>query len=83
MAAIPHKGDYLLLALIVGGYLVAVIRFQATPSYLLVATGIASALYVCWGIFHHARSHSLRLKVVLEYFLVAALAVAIIATLLI
>jgi hypothetical protein len=83
MAAITHKGDYLLLALIVGGYLMAVMRFQATPQYLLIATGVCAALYVCWGIFHHVRSRSLHPKVVLEYFLVAALAVAIIATLLI
>lgn len=83
MAAIPHKGDYLILALIVGGYLLAVIRFQATPQYLLIATGVSATLYLCWGIFHHARARSLHVKVVLEYFLVAALAVAIIATLLV
>lgn len=83
MSAREHKSDYVFLALIVGSYLVAVIRFQASPQYLLIATIVCAVLYMIWGILHHLRSRSLTLKVMLEYFLVAALAVAIIATLLI
>jgi len=42
---------------------------------LRIVTGIAMATaYVVWGIFHHAASGDLHLRVVIEYVLVGAIA---------
>ena len=78
-----YKGDYSLLALAAAFYLAVVVKFQTNPRYLLAATGAFAVFYILWGIFHHGRARSLTLRVVLEYFLVASLAVVIVSTLLI
>lgn len=76
------KGDYILLALIASGYLVFIFYFRTVPQYLLFATLAFALLYMIWGILHHVRTRSLTAKVVLEYFLVAGLAISVVSTLL-
>lgn len=78
-----NKGDYTLLAALSGIYLLSIFRFQNTPKYLLLSTLIFGLIYIMWGIFHHVRSHNFHGRIVLEYFLVAFLGVAIVSTLLI
>jgi hypothetical protein len=77
------KSGYSLLAVLAGLYLVFVYRYQSTPRYILLATIIFAVLYFIWGIFHHLHDRSGSGKIVLEYLLVAALAVVIVSTLLI
>lgn len=77
------KNGYSLLAVLAGFYLAFVYRYQSTPRYLLFATIIFAFLYVIWGILHHLHDRSLYGKIVLEYLLVATLAIAIVSTLLI
>lgn len=83
MSMIKYKSDYLGLALAIGLYIAAILRFQAIPRYLLFATVAFALFYILWGIFHHAHTHTLAWRVVLEYFLVAILAIVIVSTLLV
>lgn len=53
------------------------------PYQLFATTIIFAIIYVLWGIWHHARSHHLNFRIVLEYFLIATLGVIIISTILI
>ena len=80
---ISTKSGYALLAALAGLYLVFVYRYQSTPRYLLIATIIFAFLYFIWGILHHLHDRSGTGKIVLEYLLVAVLAVIIVSTLLI
>lgn len=80
---ISNKGDYSILAALSGIYVLSIFRFQNTPNYILLSTIIFALIYIIWGVFHHARSHNFHGRIVLEYFLVALLGVAIVSTLLI
>ncbi|MFZ2199427.1 MAG: hypothetical protein WAV40_01410 [Microgenomates group bacterium] len=77
-----NKNDYLLLSLISAGYICTIFYFATRPIITLFSTIIFAVLYLIWGVFHQARSHNLHAKIVLEYFLVALLGVAIVSTLL-
>lgn len=77
------KSGYSLLAVLAGLYLTFVYRYQSTPRYLLFATIVFAFLYFIWGLLHHFHDRSGSGKIVLEYLLVAALAVVIVSTLLI
>ncbi len=77
-----HKIDYSVLAILAAAYLIYFIINKNNPNALFLATLVFSLSYILWGVFHHARDRSLRLKVVLEYVLVATLAVVIASSLL-
>lgn len=77
------KSGYSFLAILAGLYLAIVYRYQSTPRYLFFATIIFALLYFVWGILHHLHDRSGSGKIVLEYLLVATLAIAIVSTLLI
>ena len=78
-----NKHDYSVLAVFLAAYLIYFLSNQTNPQALIIATIIFALSYICWGIWHHSRSHTLHPKIVLEYFLVAVLGVVIVATLLI
>lgn len=78
-----YKLDYSLLAILSGAYLVVVLKILTTPLYIILATAGYAFLYFLWGVLHHLASRTLYKKVVLEYFLVAVLAIVIVSTLLI
>lgn len=79
---INHKSDYLILAIFCAGYVVFIFRYQATPHLILLSTLTFALTYILWGIWHHFRSGSFHAKIVLEYFLVSLLGVAVVSTLL-
>lgn len=78
-----HLSDYSVLAALAGIYVLAIFRYQSTPRYVLLATAVFALVYVVWGVVHQARNKNFHAKIVLEYFLVALLGVAIVSTLLI
>lgn len=78
-----HLSDYSVLAALAGIYVLAIFRYQSTPKFILLATIIFAIIYVIWGTVHHVRNKNFHGKIVLEYFLVALLGVAIVSTLLI
>lgn len=77
-----NRGDYSILALFSAAYVVVVYRFQTSPRYILLATSLFGVFYIIWGITHHLRANNFHNRIVLEYFLVAALGLAIVSTLL-
>lgn len=78
-----NKHDYSVLVIFLTIYFVFFLGNLTNPQTLITATVIFAFSYICWGIWHHSRSQTLRLKIVLEYLLVAILGVVIVATLLI
>ncbi len=78
-----NKGEYSFLALLSALYVLAVFRYQTMPNYIVLITAIFAVVYVLWGIYHHLRIKNLNFRIMLEYFLVAILGVAIVSTLLI
>lgn len=78
-----NKGEYSFLALISTLYTLAVFHYQTVPQYIFLATSIFAITYMIWGIIHHIKAKNLSFRIMLEYFLVAILGVAIVSTLLI
>lgn len=77
-----YKGWYSILALfaIIYLYLTYTLRNNSIlVVYLTIGFGI---FYLLWGIIHHLATKSLNPKVMLEYFLVTALGIVIMSTLL-
>jgi len=78
-----HKFDYSVLALMATIFLGYFINSLHSPSQTFLATVIFSLSYVLWGVWHHGKNKHLTASVVLEYFLVAVLAIVIVSTLLV
>ncbi|MEI6690127.1 MAG: hypothetical protein WCL07_00090 [bacterium] len=80
---IRHKIDYSLLAIISMVYIMVFLVYQNQPQILIIATCFFGFTYILWGVLHHLKTRTLHPKVVLEYFLVSLLAIALVSTLLI
>lgn len=78
---LENRIDYSILAVVAGTYLLLAYHFQNDYGYLFDLTLGFAIGYFLWGIYHHMRTRSLHFRVVLEYFLVAALGLVIISTL--
>lgn len=70
-----HSQHYLILAILLGVGLVAIILFRVNDTLKNTTILLMAGAYVAWGIYHHRTANHLRLKVVLEYLLVAVLGV--------
>lgn len=70
---IRSLADYLILTIIVSIAVLLVLFYNGNKNYQEYIIVGLSALYVLWGIFHHAREKTLETKIVLEYFLFAIL----------
>lgn len=73
---------YFVLVLILSGGVAAF--FYASPNILLqfVVGALTSGAYVLWGAIYHLIKKDLHLKVMVEYVLVGAIAVVLLATVL-
>lgn len=78
-----NKGDYIPLSVLIISYVSAIFYYKSSQMIVLFSTVVFSTLYIIWGIYHEYKAHKLHGKIVLEYFLVALLGVAIVATLLV
>lgn len=78
-----HKTDYSVLAAIVGAFIIVFVSNLDSVTTLMFATILFSLSYILWGAWHHHNTKSLNGHIMLEYFLVATLAVVIVGTLLI
>lgn len=78
-----NKFDYSFLALLAIIFLYVFFHFQYQPQFMFLSVVAFSFAYVLWGIYHHARLKDCRFKIVLEYILLALLAIALASTLLI
>lgn len=55
-----------------------VFQNQGDKTMTLVLVGMLAFFYVVWGILHHLVHHSVTLRIVLEYVVVALLGVAVV-----
>ena len=78
-----NKGEYSFLALFCILYITIIFSYQTNSAYMLMATVGFTITYLIWGIIHHLRIKNFTWRIMLEYFLVAILGVAIVSTLLI
>lgn len=66
-----HLFDYLLLITAGVFFLIAINVFKGERFLELVILLTFAFFYIIWGFYHHAFRHSLRLKTVIEYILIA------------
>lgn len=78
-----NKVDYSILAIISALYMLVFIVNQSNNLIIFQTTVIYAILYIIWGIFHHYRLKNLKLKIMLEYLLVATFGIVVASTLLI
>lgn len=72
-----HPVDYVLLIFTLSAFLVAFLFSMQDLQYqFLLSLGLGIA-YVTWGVLHHYHTHTLRLRIVLEYFFIGTLATSI------
>lgn len=73
-----HLGYYISFFLILFGGIFLVFQAQGDKTLELEFVILLSVSYVVWGILHHLVHHSVNIKVVLEYIVVALLGIAVI-----
>lgn len=73
---------YIVLACILVGGVGAFMYAAPNVSLQFNVAVITSVAYVVWGIIHHAMQKDLHQKVVVEYILIGAIAVVLLATVL-
>jgi hypothetical protein len=77
-----YTHGYLSLATISLTYVASISYLKTRPILIVASTAVFALLYIVWGILHARSSNNLHAKVVLEYFLVGLLGLAIVSTLL-
>ncbi|HEX7041906.1 MAG TPA: hypothetical protein VF189_01535 [Patescibacteria group bacterium] len=73
-----HLGYYISFLLILGGGIYAVFSSQSDKSLQMKFVVMLAGAYVIWGILHHYIHHSVTLRLIVEYIVVAALGVAVV-----
>lgn len=68
-----------LLAILLGGVF-AFYSVRGNPTLQLTIGIITSIAYIFWGIIHHVLHHNLHKKIVVEYLLIGAIAIVLLAT---
>ena len=74
--------DALVLICILGGGMGAFYYARSNNSLQFIVGVITSVAYVIWGLIHHALKKDLHARVVVEYILMGAIAIVLLATIL-
>jgi hypothetical protein len=77
-----HITHYLVLIVLLGIGLYAFYYARPDASLQFIVGVITSVAYVLWGIMHHALQGDLHQKIVVEYILIGAIAIVLLATVL-
>jgi ABC-type proline/glycine betaine transport system permease subunit len=77
-----HIMHYLVLGIILVIGVMAFCFASPNSSLQLIIGIVTSVAYVCWGFIHHAVQKDLHQKIVVEYILIGAIAVVLLATIL-
>jgi hypothetical protein len=72
--------NYTVLILILFGGVVSFYTVRSNPTLQLMIGVVTSVSYVLWGIIHHYMDRSLHKKIVIEYLLIGAIAIVLLAT---
>lgn len=73
-----HLGYYVSFLLILVGSIFLVSHANGDKNLILEFVGLFAFAYVVWGVLHHLVHHSVTLRIVVEYIVVALLGVAVI-----
>lgn len=73
-----HIGYYISFFLILAGGVYLSLQNNGDKSLTLKFVGLFAFAYVVWGILHHMVHHSVTVRIVVEYIVVALLGVAVI-----
>lgn len=73
---------FIILALILVGGVVAFFWVSPNSSLQFIIGIITSVSYVLWGLIHHSLQHDLHKRIVVEYILIGAIAIILLATIL-
>ena len=73
-----HLGYYLSFLVILVGSIYLIFQNQGDKNLILIFVSLFAGSYIIWGLLHHIVHHSLTLRVVIEYIVVASLGVAVI-----
>lgn len=73
-----HFWYYVTFFLILLGGLLLVVKNAGNRQLQIEIVVILGILYVVWGILHHMLHHSIRVKIVLEYIVIAMLGTALV-----
>ena len=76
-----YPSHYLALSIILAVGSITILLFRFDALLLNIAVYSMGGMYIVWGILHHRSANHIRLKVMLEYLLVALLGIIIIKTL--
>jgi hypothetical protein len=77
-----HILHYIVLAIILGAGLGAFLYASPDTALQFIVGIVIAVSYVIWGLIHHAIEKDLHQKVVVEYILIAAIAIVLLATIL-
>jgi hypothetical protein len=73
-----HLGYYLSFFLIIAAGVYAVYASSSDKSLQIKFVVLMAASYIVWGVIHHAVHHSVTLRIVIEYVIVALLGIAVV-----
>lgn len=71
-----HTMHFIVLILILVGSIGAFLLLQGNHTSQLIVGVLTAISYVAWGIIHHALQKDLHTKIVVEYVLMGAIAIA-------
>ena len=74
--------DFTALGVVLGLSLFGLYFFRGQIDKQIIITILLGVSYVVWGIVHHKEHHDLHLKIIIEYLLVAVMAVILFGSLL-
>ncbi|HYK08119.1 MAG TPA: hypothetical protein VEW42_01315 [Candidatus Eisenbacteria bacterium] len=73
-----HLGYYISFFIILAGGVYLSLQGNGDKSLTLRFVGLFAFAYVVWGLLHHLVHHSMTVRIVIEYIVVALLGVAVI-----
>ncbi|MGH7246286.1 MAG: hypothetical protein ACREGI_05150 [Candidatus Levyibacteriota bacterium] len=73
-----HFWYYISFLLILGAGLFLIAKTNADKQFQMSAVLLLAFLYIVWGTLHHAIHHSITVKIVLEYVVVAMLGASVV-----
>jgi hypothetical protein len=77
-----HIIHYIVLAFILAGGITAFYLARPDTTLQFIVAVILAVAYIAWGLIHHALQKDLHQKVVVEYILIASIALILLATIL-
>lgn len=73
-----HLWYYLSFFVILGGGIFLVLQSQGDKILQLNFVILLAILYIVWGLLHHLVHHSMSIKIMIEYIVVALLGIAVV-----